>query len=732
MFLAPEIAVGALARELLQYRTTIALPQRGRPNEALAMAARNIVSSGQTRYDESLSGASGRDHVVRPHNNPRTLAWLEQLANFEATPATSMAVNPGQGPRASESSPERIPTSRTSATFAEVVSTAAQEQAEGFTAHTGSTGDDDDSDESKYELRLDATDALLAHGSKACSEQDWVTAEAFLQNTVDMLPQLPARLRDRYDLLSLRYQIALCAFHLYDADTAEKPLQSVVKRGSQTKEQAVNLCEAGSMLSQVYIKQGRLDAARSACESACKVLKKYAGKDHQLYQASLALLSRIYELQNEPRLAKVYGEMIPAEMHKTLTEPYASLSPLTSPTITSSGRFSERTAPSLSTDLTSLRSAETSRIDPSTHAIQFQPYADMPDVVPTTSTSGSHQSRAANSLKSVKQLRVLKRPTNHGHVSTLAFAPSRRLRASSITQSTVNFWQTYEWTQATSVALKGHQNCVQATAFSPDGELLASVAADKTARLWNLATEQEVQSLTHEEAVYAVTFSPDSKRLATGSAGGAVRLWDLDTGDSRHGSRSGDRVDCVTFAPDGRSLASRASDGMITVWDIEKVEPLHTFGHASSKRDDTDLSRHRLLYSPDGRCLASWGSDAPALSLWDPASGAKFRDLDHRKGKGARDVIFVPGSRLLLSASSDERTRIWDIDADKKIQRLDRIVESLAVSSDGQLLAMSLHWEKKIILYELSYHANATFQRRNTPSQNKMQLGAKDRQADVD
>jgi WD40 repeat protein len=65
---------------------------------------------------------------------------------------------------------------------------------------------------------------------------------------------------------------------------------------------------------------------------------------------------------------------------------------------------------------------------------------------------------------------------------------------------------------------------VTAVTFSPDGKRLATTSTDKTARIWDAASGQELRKLTHDGAVTAVALSPDGKRLAT-TSGNAALLW---------------------------------------------------------------------------------------------------------------------------------------------------------------------------------------------------------------
>jgi WD40 repeat protein len=64
--------------------------------------------------------------------------------------------------------------------------------------------------------------------------------------------------------------------------------------------------------------------------------------------------------------------------------------------------------------------------------------------------------------------------------------------------------------------------------ISPDGKTLASGSLDKTIKLWNLETVQEIRTLNgHSDSVYSVSISPDGKTLASGSLDKTIKLWNL-------------------------------------------------------------------------------------------------------------------------------------------------------------------------------------------------------------
>jgi WD40 repeat protein len=64
-------------------------------------------------------------------------------------------------------------------------------------------------------------------------------------------------------------------------------------------------------------------------------------------------------------------------------------------------------------------------------------------------------------------------------------------------------------------------------AFSPDSKRLASASWDKTVKVWDAQTGQELLTLKgHTGGVDSVAFSPNGHWLASGSSDGTVKIWD--------------------------------------------------------------------------------------------------------------------------------------------------------------------------------------------------------------
>jgi hypothetical protein len=64
-------------------------------------------------------------------------------------------------------------------------------------------------------------------------------------------------------------------------------------------------------------------------------------------------------------------------------------------------------------------------------------------------------------------------------------------------------------------------------AFSPDGSRIASASEDRSVKVWDAATGEELLTLKgHDHGVFGVAFSPDGTRIASASLDGTVRVWD--------------------------------------------------------------------------------------------------------------------------------------------------------------------------------------------------------------
>ncbi len=118
--------------------------------------------------------------------------------------------------------------------------------------------------------------------------------------------------------------------------------------------------------------------------------------------------------------------------------------------------------------------------------------------------------------------------------------------------------------------LAGHTDTVTSAAFSPDGTLVVTASNDSTAKVWDVATGNEVHTLAgHTDTVTSAAFSPDGKLVVTASDDSTAKVWDVATGNEVHTlvGHTG-AVYSVAFSPDGALVVTASDDSTAKVWDV--------------------------------------------------------------------------------------------------------------------------------------------------------------------
>ena len=205
----------------------------------------------------------------------------------------------------------------------------------------------------------------------------------------------------------------------------------------------------------------------------------------------------------------------------------------------------------------------------------------------------------------------------------------------------------------------GHSAAITDCCFSPNGEMLISVAEDGNIRGWDVRSPRPAFVLQgHHGAIQSCAIDPQGKRLITGAADHSVGLWDLSTAQQL-GVFLGHRrpITQVAWGPAGRTVWSSSMDRTARCWSLEDL------------RNPDVAMNHTAAYAPAFLPRPSthrFWLEGPFHQIWQVQNGEVVHEMHGHTG-AVYDLDISESAPLLASASTDETVRLWSTETGKSI-----------------------------------------------------------------
>lgn len=238
------------------------------------------------------------------------------------------------------------------------------------------------------------------------------------------------------------------------------------------------------------------------------------------------------------------------------------------------------------------------------------------------------------------------------------------------------------------VRMVGHQGPIRSVAWSPDGTRLASGSADRTVRVWDASTGEQIRTLVDSESPVldglSVTWSHRGDALVAVNPD-QITIWNVATGivTLREKVRLSSYPTAVWSGDDQTLLASGRRGVIVTIDVARKVHRRITTQSGSDVYTLFLGARTLVAGTEHGDLFMHRLSD-----VTERLPAAKMRLL-HTFGGGLFAACLSPDEQLIAVGGTAQRIWIWDLRTGlaQILEAAFGIVEHLRFSADGGVLA---------------------------------------------
>jgi len=214
---------------------------------------------------------------------------------------------------------------------------------------------------------------------------------------------------------------------------------------------------------------------------------------------------------------------------------------------------------------------------------------------------------------------------------------------------------------------------VQQVVWSHDDTKIMTLGDDKTVRIWNAITGQELIVLKESIDKFSeAVWSHDENKILTSNTNGIAKIWNANTGQelSRFIGHNYGYDIRASWNHDEDKVLTNSYDNTVRIWNaITGKELVKLLGHS------------------EGVYQASWNnnesrvltvSDDSTMRIWDATTGQEWvRLVGHTKnpqhdivGMGTH-AIWSKNENKILTSSNDGTVRIWDAITGHELTRIE-------------------------------------------------------------
>lgn len=232
--------------------------------------------------------------------------------------------------------------------------------------------------------------------------------------------------------------------------------------------------------------------------------------------------------------------------------------------------------------------------------------------------------------------------------------------------------------------------------FSPDGNTIATIGGDGSAKLWSIdGQERKAFDAGHVRNAPgcrtmlpdSLGFTSDSQRLLTLGPDGKLKHWNLD-GEMLRAfdigytvSNCSTNISSVSFSPDGQTVATLEHEGT-----TEKLKLRNLDGQELNILSEINNPINFIAFSFDGKFIAAPSEET--IRIWNVDS-KEITSLNVGENQIWKFHLSPNGQMIVTFSKDDRNIRLLSLDGQelKSFEFGDSWIRTLRFSSDGQKIA---------------------------------------------